>query len=265
MIETAENHYSFAKGVPYPLSKETRRLFQTDRPEIPKQYDFREKYNATISNIVQNQGQCGSCWAISAADCAAAYALKWTTETNNTIVNEHFSAQYLLDCDHSCQSYDAKDCQNGCRGGYSNLAFEFMKKNGIPNSECLPYKMKNDTCPATCVSGKSINYFTKEQCGFEPWVFFPGNSIRPLEDIQLILSWWGPAAVNYEVFKSFYDFTDQFKNGEVYTKNPKERKGTGEYHAVAIYGYGEKNGTNYWLVKNRFAHFVVFLNQSLHI
>jgi len=74
--------------------------------------DWRNTPN--VVNPVQNQGQCGSCWAFSAIA---------TAESRFAIKNKHLfklAEQELVDCD---------TVDHGCQGGWPEWALKFLKKH----------------------------------------------------------------------------------------------------------------------------------------
>eukprot|EP01133_Synstelium_polycarpum_P016864 gene16864-20049_t len=87
-----------------------------------------EEEEAEMVNI-QNQGQCGSCWA--------------------------FGASALVSCD---------DIGNqGCNGGVPQLAWEYMELHGLPTLDCFPYTSgANGTdgpCSKTCADGSDYKLY----------------------------------------------------------------------------------------------------------
>lgn len=84
-----------------------------------------------VVNPVQNQGQCGSCWAFSAvASLESAYAIK-----NKTLYK--LSEQQMVDCD---------TISNGCNGGLEPFAFFYAKYSPIESEKDYPYEGKDETC-----------------------------------------------------------------------------------------------------------------------
>jgi len=82
-------------------------------------------------NEVQDQGQCGSCWAFSSVA---------SMEGANCIANnrlQKFSEQQLVDCDTICY---------GCSGGWSYAGFRYFKEHYAMTESSYPYKARDGNC-----------------------------------------------------------------------------------------------------------------------
>lgn len=82
---------------------------------------------------VKNQGQCGSCWAFSAAGAVEAFYLLKKGQ------NLSLSEQQLVDCSRSLGN-------QGCNGGYATSALTYIKNNGITTTAAYPYVAKDQIC-----------------------------------------------------------------------------------------------------------------------
>ena len=111
---------------------------------IPDAVDWRSQ---GVVNPVQNQGQCGSCWAFSStAAIESAHAIK----TGNLL---KLSEQQFVDCD--TQS-------SGCNGGLEVWAFAYAEKNAIELETAYPYTGSNGKCHAQSTEGQvSVTDFSK--------------------------------------------------------------------------------------------------------
>lgn len=82
--------------------------------DIPVKFDWRDK---NVISGVRNQGKCGACWAHSTvATIESMVAIKTKKLTD-------FSVQQLIDC--------SKEENQGCRGGDTCSALEWMLKNNV--------------------------------------------------------------------------------------------------------------------------------------
>jgi C1A family cysteine protease len=91
----------------------------------PASIDWRTK---GAVNPVQNQGQCGSCWAFSST---AAMEGAHFVKTGELI---KLSEEQFVDC--------VDDC-DGCEGGLEMYAFEYAEKNAQELETSYPYKAGN--------------------------------------------------------------------------------------------------------------------------
>jgi len=88
-----------------------------------------------IVTPVNNQGECGSCWAFSATETIESV---WALAHNGTQHEVPLSVQQIVDCDKT----DA-----GCGGGWPYNAYEYViKAGGLEPAADYPYRAKNGQC-----------------------------------------------------------------------------------------------------------------------
>lgn len=179
---------------------------------IPTSVDWRKK---GAVNPVQDQGQCGSCWAFSAT---------------SAIEGAHFIAtgklvklaeQQFVDC--AGGSYG----NEGCNGGDETSAMQYAEKYPVELEDTYPYTGEDGSCEWTKSEGvvtvKKVNRVT------------PNNSQQLMAAIAQV-----PTTVAVEADTDF-----QFYNGGV-LNNPD--CGTDLDHAILAVGYDQKGG--YYIVRN---------------
>jgi hypothetical protein len=118
-----------------------------DVAAAPSSFDWRSGHG-NVMTAVKNQGGCGSCWAFSATETIeSAWAIAGHSLTE-------FAPQQLVSCDST---------DSGCRGGWTEHAFDWIKQNGGMASEsAYPYTSgtfpyRAGTCQSVSVSGGAIS------------------------------------------------------------------------------------------------------------
>jgi C1A family cysteine protease len=101
-------------------------------PHFPTGPESINWVNRGLVGPVENQGQCGSCWAFSASALVEAVLRK--KNHNKALV----SPQQLVDCSHYGTS--------GCSGGWPEYALDYVKTNGMTDEEEYPYVAYERTC-----------------------------------------------------------------------------------------------------------------------
>ena len=113
-------------------------------PEELEFYDEETQPNADIDwrkylPPIQNQANCGSCWAFSAA---ATFEGRYSIKTKKA--SPKFSEQQLMDCVTACSA---------CSGGLMDYAFLYLKATKFCSLAKYPYLARKDTCKATTCGG----------------------------------------------------------------------------------------------------------------
>ena len=194
-------------------------------PLMPESVDWR----SSAVTVVKDQGQCGSCWAFSAA---GAMEGAWAIATNDLV---DISEQQLVDC------AGIKYGNMGCNGGMMDGAFQYaMNGNGMCTETQYPYTANDiDSCSsASCID----DTFDAEPTFSECWDIEPKNQV----DLKMAVS-INPVSVAIEADTRYF----QSYSGGVLTSAAS--CGTNLDHGVLIVGYGSEDGEDYWLVKNSWA------------
>lgn len=92
-----------------------RRIYDPDA--LPREFNSRTRWSRDVSGV-HDQGWCGASWAISTADVAT----DRFSIMSKGAEDAELSAQHLLSCNNRGQQ--------GCRGGYLDRAWLFMRKFG---------------------------------------------------------------------------------------------------------------------------------------
>uniref|UniRef100_A0AAR2JLU9 Cathepsin B n=1 Tax=Pygocentrus nattereri TaxID=42514 RepID=A0AAR2JLU9_PYGNA len=220
--------------------------------KLPKSFDPREQWpNCPTLKEIRDQGSCGSCWAFGAAEAIS----DRICIHNNGKVSVEISSEDLLTC---CDS-----CGMGCNGGYPSAAWDFWTNEGLVtgglyNSHigCRPYSIEpcehhvngsrppctgegGDTpsCEQKCEPGYGVSYKQDKRFGKKSYGV-------PSEEKQIMQELYknGPVEGAFTVYEDFL----LYKSG-VYQHVSGSAVGG---HAIKILGWGEENGTPYWLAAN---------------
>lgn len=218
---------------------------------LPDSFDPRQQWpNCPTLQQIRDQGSCGSCWAFGAVE---AISDRLCIQSGGKVSLE-ISAEDLLTC--------CDDCGMGCFGGYPSAAWEFWTKTGLVTGGlydskvgCRPYTISacehhvNGTrppcqgetetpkCVQQCIDGYSLSYPKDKHFGQKSYSV-------PSEQEQIMTELYknGPVEAAFSVYEDF----PQYKSG-VYQHVTGEMLGG---HAIKLLGWGEENGTPYWLAAN---------------
>uniref|UniRef100_A0AAY5KF08 Cathepsin H n=1 Tax=Esox lucius TaxID=8010 RepID=A0AAY5KF08_ESOLU len=190
----------------------------------PDSIDWRKKGNYVTD--VKNQGPCGSCWTFSTTGCLESVTAIATKKLLQ------LSEQQLVDC---AQAFN----NHGCKGGLPSQAFEYIKYNkGLMTEGDYPYTAKDGTCKfkadLAAAFVKDVINITKVSTLMSTIVL---SKLEQESDVSFVYvkncsrKCHPPFHLCY-CSKVCHNTTD--------TVN----------HAVLAVGYGEDNGTPYWIVKN---------------
>ncbi|KAL3860978.1 hypothetical protein ACJMK2_007071 [Sinanodonta woodiana] len=187
--------------------------------DLPMAIDWRAKGYVTH---VENQGQCGSCWAFAANGALEGQHYK---KTRKLVA---LSAQNLMDCSRSYGN-------DGCCGGLMDYAFQYIVDNhGIDTELSYPYLAKDDT---NCHFNKSTIGATEVGC----MDIKQGSE----DDLQKAVATVGPVAMAMDAVETFV----YYKSG-VYSDPTCQASAVN--HAMLVTGYGVYQGKQYWMLKNSF-------------
>ncbi|KAE8573220.1 Cat28 [Halyomorpha halys] len=226
----------------------------TNNTVIPDEFDSRKNWPhcPTIGQI-RDQGNCGSCWAVSAA---AVVSDRYCIVTNGNFTLP-LSDEQLLSC--------CKLCGSGCEGGYPLVAWKYIVRFGIvtgggykSNIGCQPYDVqacdhhvdgglpsckslpqtKTPKCQDRCTNPSYNSSFDTDHHKVERAYTIKNDVAQIQQEILL----HGPVEAALIVYT---DLTT-YKSG-VYHHVTGHEMGP---HAVRIIGWGVEDKTPYWLVAN---------------
>lgn len=186
-------------------------------PGRPDSVDWREEGYVTE---VQDQGNCGSCWAFGSNGALEGAIKKKTGELVN------LSEQNLVDCDSK---------SSGCNGGLEIWAWDYIIKNGGINlEEDYPYEAKHHH---KCNFDENNRVLTMTD-----YIEYPNDE----EALTNHIAEEGPVSVSMDASHSSF----QHYSSGVYQEPNCGHKERDLDHAILGVGYGTENGEGYFLVKN---------------
>ncbi|KAJ6216204.1 hypothetical protein RDWZM_007361 [Blomia tropicalis] len=186
---------------------------------LPKRFDSRQYWPQCFSviNRINDQGACGSCWAVTAADTITD---RLCIATNGTI-RERISAADLIEC---CRSGQCSISDSGCNGGNPYLAFKYFVENGLVGERCKRYPVppcrkvsediKRDICWLTTDHLFPVGSCRK-QCDNDSEEYaqnlYRGNDYydfwdSSIDDVKRDIVQYGPVVANIPVFEKLLDY-----------------------------------------------------------
>ena len=190
--------------------------------EVASSLDWVEKGAVTG---VKNQGQCGSCWSFSTTGALeGAYFNKY-----GKLVS--FSEQELVDCD----NFKNGGRDHGCNGGLMDNAFKWIKGNGgLCTESGYPYVSGTTKTTSDCKTDCTI----VENSRITSFVDVPTSSDTDMMAALQV----NPISVAIQADqKDFQLYKSGVFNGDCGTKLD---------HGVLLVGYGTKDGSDYYRIKN---------------
>lgn len=207
------------------------KLFKRSPKDIPTSVDWRSQGKVTP---VKDQGQCGSCWAFSTISAVeSAFAIK----TGNLV---SLSEQMLVDCSKGCTKIQGQSvCNEGCNGGFMWTAmFDIMNWGGVVTESDLPYLGVDKACTI-------LNQNPKLTARIANYTCLSGPSNANEDDMAAYIAEHGPLAIGINA-----DMLQYYYGGIINPSWSWECSPSGVDHGVTIVGYGEDNGTKYFIVRN---------------
>jgi len=209
--------------------------------DLPVSIDWRDKDGYNWVTEIKNQGDCGSCWAFSVTGTAESQFLLGLDKPY--LRNDmDLAEQHSVSCDHTCWPPPySSSCNDGCNGGWPNLASDFMEDTGIPDEDCFPYVSGGSGWEPPCNNRCSDwEQRVKYICGWN-WIN-EGESVNS-ENLKTGLQ-DAPLSVCMRVC---YDFSSY--SGGLY-QNTCGSSGWEGWHAIILIGYRDDYTPGYWRMKN---------------
>ncbi|XP_038207280.1 gut-specific cysteine proteinase-like [Zerene cesonia] len=182
--------------------------------------------------FIRDAKNCSSSWAISAVEVAADRTcmrmrddiFRWFPFL--TVLFSEFD----LTCCKKCSS------KSFCAGGSPEEALLFYVRSGLVSPNCKPKLPDHEACVQDC--DDTDQYYLADK-HFGQYVYImPEDEPEIRRDIFLN----GPLLAIFKVYEDFKDYSSG-----IYEHTHGKFVG---YHSVKVMGYGEEDGTPYWLAVN---------------
>lgn len=230
--------------------------------DLPEEFDWRtEPRGAKCPSLkeVRDQANCGSCWAFGSTE-AMTDRICIASEGKDTT---HLSAQDVASCD--------KLGDMGCNGGVPSTVYTYYRSNGVvtggnygDKSMCYSYQLapcahhsvsekyanctdevKTPKCAKECTDDQTLTWADDKRKGAGGYaVCQQGGDVKCPEAMRQEIYQNGPITGMFFVHQSFVTY----KSG-VYQSGGLTDPMLGG-HAIKIMGWGNEDGTPYWLVAN---------------
>merc|ERR1719330_2046789 len=208
--------------------------------------DWTWKGRLQAMSDVQDQGACGSCWAVASSTVLRAHAELYQKDRS-------FSIQQIIDCVPNPMSCGGT---GGCQGATAELAMDYVAKVGLVTSAERAYTAKDGACPAEMQPTKPSLRSVLQQAvsmpevtvaagggaafGMFGWKKLPVNMAEPLVEALYV---YGPVVVSVAATPDW----NSYDSGILSRCDPDAVIN----HAVALVGYGEQGsgeegGHKYW-------------------
>lgn len=195
--------------------------------EAPEAFDWRTENPGCISSKAYDQASCGSCWAFAVVGSLS--HTRCIQKADPSYIR--YSEQYQTSCDKG---------NSGCNGGNAAKSLDFLKKTGVVPYSCVAYTSgKNGVtgkCPTTCDDKTPLPALTKIK---------DFAQVCKGEDNIKAGIMKAPLRTRFDVYDDFMYFSGD--KDEIYVHKTGGNVGG---HAVQFVGWGELDGTKYWLIKN---------------
>jgi cathepsin F len=213
----------------------SRMLSKYNASALPQEFSWTDKQG--VVPPVVNQGQCGSCWAFSTA---GTIQMHWAIKTQKQI---DLSVQEIVDCSHACAEEPpyGQVCNQGCGGGWPWSAMtDIINWKGLVTTAQYPYTGMTGQCKQNLPSPNAP--VTNYTCLSHTAATNGGPASET--HMQQFLMNNGPLSIAMDAtpLMSY--------SGGILGQNGLQCSQDRLDHAIIIVGWGQAQGTDYWLVRN---------------
>eukprot|EP00929_Paragymnodinium_shiwhaense_P058295 TRINITY_DN29181_c0_g1_i1.p1 TRINITY_DN29181_c0_g1~~TRINITY_DN29181_c0_g1_i1.p1 ORF type:complete len:457 (+),score=91.90 TRINITY_DN29181_c0_g1_i1:77-1447(+) len=219
---------------------------------------------AVWSQVIKDQGNCGSCWALAATTVLQAHSEIYSPKPRT------FSAQELVSC-----MPNPRRCggTGGCKGATMGLAMDWVLRNGVVTAAERPYDSGWKAETGTCRKSSFLQNTSDVAVAVAEGGRSKSRRLRSTQQATLDASEPSKELAGYAfgmrsweklVSNKYYSLVSALVNhgplGVSVAPGGWSQYGSGIYtgcrdsvtvsHAVVLLAYGEEAGTMYWKVQN---------------
>lgn len=133
-----------------------------------------------------------------------------------------------------------------CAGGDPGIAYEYIQSNTIPDESCAPYEAEPRECTAiqTCKNCWPEGCYSMKSGEYTPYTISDHGQVSGDEAVMQEIADHGPVACRVCASDSFLEY----ENGIF--SDPSACPNDDSKHYVVLSGWGEADGTKYWIGRN---------------
>jgi hypothetical protein len=210
----------------------------------PASFSLDGRYGGTnYMTPIENQQNCGSCWAFAAV---GAMEIQYKVQTGSTTDLSEQNVLSCAGCDPS--EWPTKDCtgMGGCGGNYLSDSLNYLKNSGTPDVACDAYT----ATASACGTGRCSDYLSR-MYKVTDWSYISTAATTIKNYLYAgypVMVWMNVYSHNPSQPGDFPWYDAVYWQANYYSHAYSDDVGEwGGGHFVVIVGY---SGTAYWIVRN---------------